>query len=149
MLTQLFSLNSDNKMRLFTLTKRYIGIPSLIIFACFIAIKLAWSQPYQEAEITSPSIYFSKVSNEDINAHYAYSGNPNKLGLLFIHGTPGGWAAFEGYLANSALQQFFFMVSVDRPGWGQSHTENKALNCLLYTSPSPRDLSTSRMPSSA
>ena len=24
-----------------------------------------------------------------------------------------------------------------------------ALNCLLYTSPSPRDLSTSRMPSSA
>ena len=25
----------------------------------------------------------------------------------------------------------------------------EALNCLLYTSPSPRDLSTSRMPSSA
>ena len=27
--------------------------------------------------------------------------------------------------------------------------ENKFENCLLYTSPSPRDLSTSRMPSSA
>ena len=26
---------------------------------------------------------------------------------------------------------------------------NKLINCLLYTSPSPRDLSTSRMPSSA
>ena len=26
---------------------------------------------------------------------------------------------------------------------------NKRLDCLLYTSPSPRDLSTSRMPSSA
>ena len=26
---------------------------------------------------------------------------------------------------------------------------NRFLNCLLYTSPSPRDLSTSRMPSSA
>ena len=26
---------------------------------------------------------------------------------------------------------------------------NKDLDCLLYTSPSPRDLSTSRMPSSA
>ena len=25
----------------------------------------------------------------------------------------------------------------------------KGINCLLYTSPSPRDLSTSRMPSSA
>ena len=28
-------------------------------------------------------------------------------------------------------------------------TENVLLFCLLYTSPSPRDLSTSRMPSSA
>jgi len=27
--------------------------------------------------------------------------------------------------------------------------EDKAYSCLLYTSPSPRDLSTSRMPSSA
>ena len=26
---------------------------------------------------------------------------------------------------------------------------NKGIDCLLYTSPSPRDLSTSRMPSSA
>ena len=31
----------------------------------------------------------------------------------------------------------------DMPGWTESGT------CLLYTSPSPRDLSTSRMPSSA
>ena len=36
--------------------------------------------------------------------------------------------------------------------WWTSGGEAKALqvlNCLLYTSPSPRDLSTSRMPSSA
>ena len=29
------------------------------------------------------------------------------------------------------------------------YTEAGVINCLLYTSPSPRDLSTSRMPSSA
>jgi len=29
------------------------------------------------------------------------------------------------------------------------HTRALCTNCLLYTSPSPRDLSTSRMPSSA
>ena len=28
-------------------------------------------------------------------------------------------------------------------------SKNKVIGCLLYTSPSPRDLSTSRMPSSA
>ena len=33
---------------------------------------------------------------------------------------------------------------------GKSHTQNsEIIACLLYTSPSPRDLSTSRMPSSA
>ena len=32
---------------------------------------------------------------------------------------------------------------------GGSNQENAAYPCLLYTSPSPRDLSTSRMPSSA
>ena len=30
-----------------------------------------------------------------------------------------------------------------------SYGFNRSINCLLYTSPSPRDLSTSRMPSSA
>ena len=34
-------------------------------------------------------------------------------------------------------------VTLEEPVKGQVHT------CLLYTSPSPRDLSTSRMPSSA
>ena len=31
----------------------------------------------------------------------------------------------------------------------QKSSQNKKESCLLYTSPSPRDLSTSRMPSSA
>ena len=33
--------------------------------------------------------------------------------------------------------------------WGLNKTVGWAWDCLLYTSPSPRDLSTSRMPSSA
>ena len=34
-------------------------------------------------------------------------------------------------------------------GWWPSHPAEPINGCLLYTSPSPRDLSTSRMPSSA
>ena len=47
-----------------------------------------------------------------------------------------------GYAAKGVLQAFY--VVSDGAG-----IEGKALGCLLYTSPSPRDLSTSRMPSSA
>lgn len=58
--------------------------------------------------------------------HFAYSGNPEKTGVLFMHGTPGGWSAFEGYLNSKNLQSEFFMISVDRLGWGgSSMTSNK------------------------
>ena len=46
-------------------------------------------------------------------------------------------------------------ISLEKPGPDQVTIEQKAIGlnyidtCLLYTSPSPRDLSTSRMPSSA
>ena len=49
--------------------------------------------------------------------------------LLFIGAAITDW--FDGFLARA---------------WAQ---ETKLGSCLLYTSPSPRDLSTSRMPSSA
>ena len=40
---------------------------------------------------------------------------------------------------------------IDEHGWRQRApvSDRECISCLLYTSPSPRDLSTSRMPSSA
>ena len=40
-------------------------------------------------------------------------------------------------------------VTKTRPSFGCDLAVRKGYPCLLYTSPSPRDLSTSRMPSSA
>ena len=54
---------------------------------------------------------------------------------------------------SSGEVEFFILALADGlwMGLGSDHTDRKveAYNCLLYTSPSPRDLSTSRMPSSA
>ena len=36
-----------------------------------------------------------------------------------------------------------------RPRWERRYMKTEAKNCLLYTSPSPRDYAASRMPSSA
>ena len=42
------------------------------------------------------------------------------------------------------------LTKKDVVGWvGMKDVKKSNLSCLLYTSPSPRDLSTSRMPSSA
>ena len=55
-----------------------------------------------------------------------------------------------GYLRPRMLAEMREMKAAG--GWGVVCTEYNSIHpssCLLYTSPSPRDLSTSRMPSSA
>ena len=54
-------------------------------------------------------------------------------------------------IANRLLElNYSVFASVLTYKAGQAYIENSKLHiCLLYTSPSPRDLSTSRMPSSA
>lgn len=44
--------------------------------------------------------------------------------LLFIHGTPGSWATWQRYMADEDLLQRAQMISVDRPGFGQSDPNN-------------------------
>ena len=71
-------------------------------------------------EIQLSGVYTKTIHNNKQSMHYAYSGDVSKPGVLFIHGTPGGWSAFVGYLNNKELQKQFFMVSVDRLNWGKS-----------------------------
>jgi pimeloyl-ACP methyl ester carboxylesterase len=39
---------------------------------------------------------------------------------VFIHGTPGSWNAFSGYLEDKDLLRKYRMISIDRPGFGYS-----------------------------
>lgn len=65
-------------------------------------------------------IQLPTVKVERRNIHYAKTGIDTMPTIVFIHGTPGSWNAFEQYLADKDLLQHFRMVSVDRPGFGNS-----------------------------
>jgi pimeloyl-ACP methyl ester carboxylesterase len=52
--------------------------------------------------------------------HYLKTGSDNLPAIVFVHGTPGSWDAFETYMQDSALLQKFRMISIDRPGFGYS-----------------------------
>ena len=60
----------------------------------------------------------------DSGMHAVTGGKPGAPMVLFVHGTPGSWHAFEEYLNHPRLQEKVFMVAVDRAGFGRSDEMN-------------------------
>ena len=56
-------------------------------------------------------------------------GNSNRPPLLLIHGSPGDWSAWENVIANDAIRDSYFIVAIDRPGYGiTSYPAQSSLN---------------------
>ena len=52
--------------------------------------------------------------------HYAQSGNDTLPTIVFVHGSPGSWNAFTQYMKDKDLLSKYRMISIDRPGFGNS-----------------------------
>ena len=63
-----------------------------------------------------------KVLDREIN--YAEIGNDSLPVAFFVHGSPGSWSAFSGFMKDTALLKKVKMVSVDRVGFGFSDFGN-------------------------
>jgi len=66
----------------------------------------------------SVSLLYEKAGG--ISVHYAKTGSDTLPTLFFIHGSPGSWDAFKGYMMDKDLDKHFRIISVDRPGFGYS-----------------------------
>lgn len=44
--------------------------------------------------------------------------------VLFIHGTPGDWTGASRFLLSDELRKITTVVSIDRPGWGESKSQD-------------------------
>lgn len=56
----------------------------------------------------------------DRDMRYVEGGRQDGPTVVFIHGSPGSWSAFEGMLRDPALAARARLVAVDRPGFGGS-----------------------------
>ncbi|MGC4037922.1 MAG: alpha/beta hydrolase [Chitinophagaceae bacterium] len=57
---------------------------------------------------------------DGFNMHYVKTGSDTLPTLLFVHGSPGSWEAFSRYLKDKDLLNKYRMISIDRPGFGES-----------------------------
>jgi len=72
---------------------------------------------FEQAGVTLTS-HNEKIDGNTL--HYVSTGADTLPLLVFIHGSPGSWSAFENYLKDNDLLQHFHMVAIDRPGFGYS-----------------------------
>jgi pimeloyl-ACP methyl ester carboxylesterase len=62
--------------------------------------------------------YIIKVNGSEI--HFVAVGNDTLPTIVFIHGSPGSWDAFQSYMEDPKLLSHYRMISIDRPGFGFS-----------------------------
>ena len=148
--THHFSSTKADKIHMFAATARTAG-ENVIIFTSYNSL-----QRIVDADIEVNTIYFDEAHNsvkknffpateffaENADRCYFYTATPKHS---LTPKKPGmNWSVYGQVLVNVPAPELVEGGYILPP-----KVVVKQLPCLLYTSPSPRDLSTSRMPSSA
>jgi len=66
------------------------------------------------------SLKHQTIEYQGDRLHFVGAGDIKKPALIIIHGTPSEWWQFARLMLNKALLAEFYVVVIDRPGWGQS-----------------------------
>ena len=74
----------------------------------------------EEVAAVSPPLREHQYMADGTSLHAVESGDPALPAVLFVHGSPGDWKAWETYLRDPVLQQQAHLVAPDRPGFGKS-----------------------------
>ncbi len=99
----------------------------LIIVTAFI-LNACFPQPYkvkEPSDTLEQRAHFeeNKVIIGSMTVNVSHTGNPNNPPVLFIHGSPGGWEAWQDYLFDEDLNERAYLVAPDRLGYGGSKSD--------------------------
>ncbi len=56
--------------------------------------------------------------HDSLKIYVTIVGDSSKPALLLIHGSPGDWSAWENIITNDSVRSSFYILAVDRPGFG-------------------------------
>lgn len=92
----------------------------LVFAQCSMKFRISDSEARKKFEAAGVPLTIETIKVDGFNMHYAKTGNDTLPTLFFVHGSPGGWSAFEQYMKDADLLKKYRMISVDRPGFGYS-----------------------------
>ena len=100
---------------------------------------MGWTKNRDKLHEAAISTIRAISKNKQISSNTGLSQRPPTSNHIVVPAVPRSVKNIYEWRGESDFQAFWFLF----------HKNSKDYPCLLYTSPSPRDLSTSRMPSSA
>ena len=95
-------------------------VSSFILTACKPDVIKQEQILFAEMVRDNPAIQQQTLQVGQHRLFYAQAGDPALPALVIVHGTPGNWQQYARYLLNDRLRSQFQVLSIDRPGWGQS-----------------------------
>jgi pimeloyl-ACP methyl ester carboxylesterase len=92
----------------------------LVFAQCSMKFRMSDSEAKEKFSKNNVVLITVFIKIDGFKMHYAKTGNDTLPTLFFVHGSPGGWTAFERYMQDKDLLSRYRMISVDRPGFGYS-----------------------------
>jgi len=105
--------------------RKILLLPIILILLCFLldaclTMRTSDKTAIRTFQSKGISLTTHTLHIKDRHLHYVSVGSDTMRTILFVHGSPGSWDAFESYLMDSALRAHFRLISIDRPGFGYS-----------------------------
>jgi pimeloyl-ACP methyl ester carboxylesterase len=104
-------------------TRLFLALFLLLLQSCF-SFRVADKKATVKFKAAGVQLHFKNSKVIGHNLHYAQTGTDSLPTIIFVHGTPGSWSAFQNYLMDSALLWKYRLISIDRPGFGHSDFGN-------------------------
>ncbi len=98
--------------------------PVVFLLSCFFSSCFSFRLSQKKVDAAFANLQLKPVQHRMlVNGHsinYAEIGNDSLPVAFFVHGSPGSWSAFVGFMKDTALLKKVKIVSVDRIGFGNS-----------------------------
>jgi pimeloyl-ACP methyl ester carboxylesterase len=92
----------------------------LILAQSCMSFRMTDSEAKEKFKTKGVDVVINTITLNNRHLHYLRTGSNDLPTIVFVHGTPGSWDAFENYLEDSLLRKKFRLISIDRPGFGHS-----------------------------